>query len=191
MYHVTERFCKLAVLKHTRWRWLICRRVLIPDHRVPKELISRFVKICPTCQARRGGTSHCSSPGSFSNTTMDYTSSLVPDAISTSPGCRKCLLSRPPSLLPASSLGSGIHDSQYRSSPWLPSAQDMHSTVDGHSKNSIGDASRHQTTILNQNSFVSTSACSCVQDASIDSFRRFGHDSDHIHRCAHLRHYME
>jgi hypothetical protein len=24
--------------------------------RVPKELISRFVKICPTCQVRRGGT---------------------------------------------------------------------------------------------------------------------------------------
>jgi hypothetical protein len=28
---------------------------LIPG-RVPKELISRFVKICPTCQVRRGGT---------------------------------------------------------------------------------------------------------------------------------------
>ena len=26
------------------------------SHRVPKELISRFVKICPTCQVRRGGS---------------------------------------------------------------------------------------------------------------------------------------
>jgi hypothetical protein len=37
-------------------------------NRVPKELISRFVKICPTCQVRRGGSrltppsSHRSSP---------------------------------------------------------------------------------------------------------------------------------
>lgn len=29
--------------------------ILLPS-RVPKELISRFVKICPTCQVRRGGS---------------------------------------------------------------------------------------------------------------------------------------
>lgn len=34
--------------------------------RVPKELISRFVKICPTCQVRRGG-SHLSPPDSRRN----------------------------------------------------------------------------------------------------------------------------
>jgi len=28
--------------------------MLTCDHRVPKELISRFVKLCPTCQIRRG-----------------------------------------------------------------------------------------------------------------------------------------
>lgn len=35
-------------------------------NRVPKELISRFVKICPTCQVRRGG-SHLSPPDSRRN----------------------------------------------------------------------------------------------------------------------------
>ena len=31
-----------------------CCRILMVHHRVPKELISRFVKLCPTCQTRRG-----------------------------------------------------------------------------------------------------------------------------------------
>lgn len=32
------------------------RSLIAFQYRVPKELISRFVKICPTCQVRRGGS---------------------------------------------------------------------------------------------------------------------------------------
>ena len=43
-----------AVPIETHWR--ILHALYWSDTRVPKELISRFVKICPTCQVRRGGS---------------------------------------------------------------------------------------------------------------------------------------
>lgn len=41
-----------AIFRHARPESIL----VLMAHRVPKELISRFVKICPTCQVRRGGS---------------------------------------------------------------------------------------------------------------------------------------
>ena len=48
--------------------------------RVPKELISRFVKLCPTCQVRRG-TAHASPPTSDKGSISDYLDQQSPPHI--------------------------------------------------------------------------------------------------------------
>lgn len=67
--------------------WAICWQ----NHRVPKELISRFVKICPTCQIRRGGL-RITPPSSRKSTPQS-------ESISHSPGIQSPFASRRESML--------------------------------------------------------------------------------------------
>lgn len=54
--HIFEIFSSPCILSSCSFSLLILSKSQVNHQsRVPKELISRFVKICPTCQVRRGG----------------------------------------------------------------------------------------------------------------------------------------
>jgi hypothetical protein len=73
-------------------------------HRVPKELISRFVKLCPTCQVRRG-----TARGSLLDTEKD------------SPPDYNDVLTSPNLLSPPDSRSSSVASRQSRGNSFAPS----------------------------------------------------------------------
>lgn len=100
--------------------------------RVPKELISRFVKLCPTCQIRRGMNRN--SPHDEAKSLPDFNDTdSPPDDDESSPKSRhestistqeSCLLDMPTQLVN----GSTAFRSQNR---WLSGFQPPHSAYDG------------------------------------------------------------
>jgi hypothetical protein len=95
-------------------------------HRVPKELISRFVKICPTCKTRRGSNSHVSPPISPKNTSSTYSSPQSPGGLSSPVSRRDSLLSRHSSIFPSSPVSTNMYGSHYQGSQWFSSPQYDH-----------------------------------------------------------------
>lgn len=122
-------------------------------YRVPKELISRFVKLCPTCQVRRG-TSRNTPPHSEKGTEpctdtncSDETSGAYPRALSTS----RTTTNRHPHLSPSQHLQatnfkavSAVFEQQSR---WMTpiQAQQSENHLTPHSPSShIGSQCSHE-----------------------------------------------
>lgn len=112
-------------------------------YRVPKELISRFVKLCPTCQIRRGVSRN--SPADEAKSPPDFNDTDSPPDDDESPTKARresnistqesSFLDMPPQLVN----GSPIFQSQNR---WLSGFQPPHSAYDSmySSATTIGDA---------------------------------------------------
>ena len=96
--------------------------------RVPKELISRFVKLCPTCQVRRGGASARASPPDSDRDSYMQTQS--PALISPPQSRRESIATRTSSMSmqsPAALGGAGPSDFQ-RQNRWMTPTQPTHSS---------------------------------------------------------------
>lgn len=96
--------------------------------RVPKELISRFVKICPTCQVRRGG-SHISPPNSPISSPRQETASRSPSIASPTESGRGSFARV--SLAEASQNGNYAHNHSYVS--WTDNPQHMQGQINANS----------------------------------------------------------
>ncbi|KAN0075987.1 hypothetical protein V8E54_007257 [Elaphomyces granulatus] len=96
---------------------------------VPKELISRFVKICPTCQVRRGG-SHISPPNSPTSSPRQETASRSPSLPSPIESGRGSSFSRV-SLAEASQNGSYAQNHNYVS--WADNPQHLQGQMNSNS----------------------------------------------------------
>jgi hypothetical protein len=97
--------------------------------RVPKELISRFVKLCPTCQVRRGGASTRTSPPDCDRDSYMHTQS--PGLISPPQSRRESIATRKSSMTMHSpvALGGGGEASEFqRQNRWMTTTQSSHSS---------------------------------------------------------------
>lgn len=97
--------------------------------RVPKELISRFVKLCPTCQVRRGGASARTSPPDSDRDSYMHTQS--PGLISPPQSRRESIAARKSSMTMHSpvGLGGGGGASEFqRQNRWMTTTQSSHSS---------------------------------------------------------------
>jgi len=126
-------------------------RLLMSVHRVPKELISRFVKICPTCKTRRGSNSHVSPPTSPKNTSSAYSSPQSPGMLSSPVSRRDSLLSRHSSIYPSSPVSTNIYGSHYQGSQWFSSPQYDHNSGAVHPGSSNSMGSNPSMANMNQN----------------------------------------
>ena len=125
-------------------------------NRVPKELISRFVKLCPTCQIRRGTKGN--SPPDDTKDLPDFNDTdSPPDEDESSPNSRRestmstqepCLMDMPPQLVN----GSPTFQSQNR---WLSGFPAPHSAYDGmYSSAATNGDSISFSTVNGMNSYV-------------------------------------
>lgn len=96
--------------------------------RVPKELISRFVKLCPTCQVRRGGASARTSPPDSDRDSFMHNQS--PGLISPPQSRRESVATRKSSMSMHSpaALGGGGASEFLRQNRWMMPIQSSHSS---------------------------------------------------------------
>jgi hypothetical protein len=97
--------------------------------RVPKELISRFVKLCPTCQVRRGGASARTSPPDSDRDS--YMHARSPGLISPPQSRRESIVTRKSSMSmhsPAALGGGGGASEFQRQNRWMTPTQPGHSS---------------------------------------------------------------
>ena len=107
----------------------IVRKQLANSLRVPKELISRFVKLCPTCQVRRGGASARTSPPDSDRDS--YMQTRSPGLISPPQSRRESIATRKSSMSMHSpaALGGGGRASEFqRQNRWMTPIQSSHSS---------------------------------------------------------------
>jgi hypothetical protein len=147
-------------------------RVLISVYRVPKELISRFVKICPTCKTRRGSNSNVSPPISPKNTSSVYSSPQSPGMISSPVSRRDSLLSRHSSIFPSSPVSANIYGSHYQGSQWFSSPQYDHNSGASHPGSSNSMSSNPSMANMNQNG-LPMSYSSEYHNGSVSSHRSY------------------
>lgn len=97
--------------------------------RVPKELISRFVKLCPTCRARRGSTSSSVPTPISPKAPANYLPTKSPEPLSPSASRRESLLShRSPTYAP-SSANSTMFGDHYSQQSWVSASHHLQSPV--------------------------------------------------------------
>ena len=144
--------------------------------RVPKELISRFVKLCPTCQARRGSNSQPSPPISPMNISALYSPPQSPAMLSPPASRRDSLLSRHSSVFPSSPVTTNMYGSQYQGSQWLSSGQAIHNPGASNGMMSPSSLSNVSQTGLPLN-FTSSS----LQNGSVGSHRSYSSSYDTPH----------
>jgi hypothetical protein len=107
--------------------------------RVPKELISQFVKLCPTCQVRRG-TSR-GSPPSLDKSTSGYMDTHSSDTISPSQSRRQSVATTRDSVMVHSPLSMAGFSSTFQSqSRWMTTTQPANRVVDLQAGSSEGTA---------------------------------------------------
>lgn len=97
--------------------------------RVPKELISRFVKLCPTCQVRRGGASARTSPPDSGRDS--YMHAQSPGLISPPQSRRESIATRKNSMSihsPVPLGGAGGASDFQRQNRWMTPTQTSHSS---------------------------------------------------------------
>lgn len=107
-------------------------------NRVPKELISRFVKICPTCQVRRGGSRL--TPPNSRRSSPKLTTLPNPQLLSPPGSRRDSVIGRP-------SVASGRSQNEYshhiQGSGWGHSHSHSHSHSQGNGHGHGGPGSLH------------------------------------------------
>ncbi|ERF77076.1 hypothetical protein EPUS_06294 [Endocarpon pusillum Z07020] len=145
---------------------------------VPKELISRFVKICPTCKARRGCNSHVSPPISPKHSSSVYSSPQSPALLSPPASRRDSLLSRHSSMLPSSPVGTHVYGSQYQGNQWLSSAQNVHSPEPVHSGSSSTMVSGSSMSSIGQNGLSLNYTSSGLSNGNVGSHRSYSNGYD-------------
>lgn len=137
--------------------------------RVPKELISRFVKLCPTCQARRGSNSQASPTTLSKNTSSLYSPPQSPETISPPTSRRESLLSRHSSMFSSSPVSTNIYGSQCHGNQWLSSPQHIHNPVAVHLGPPTAMTSSSSTASVGQNGLPSSYASSGIQNGGVGS----------------------
>ena len=97
--------------------------------RVPKELISRFVKLCPTCQVRRGGASARASPPDSDRDS--YMQTRSPGGLISPPQSRRESIGTRTSSMSMQSpaaLGGAVASDFQRQNRWMTPTQSTHSS---------------------------------------------------------------
>ena len=157
--------------------------------RVPKELISRFVKLCPTCQARRGSNPHVSPPMSPKNISSLYSPPQSPAILSTPASRRDSLLSRHSSIFPTSPVSTTMYGSQCQGSQWLSSGQSIHSPGAVHPGPSNGMMSPASMPAISQSGLPLNFTTSAMQNGSAGSHRSYSSGYDSPNNYPHHHHY--
>lgn len=147
-------------------------------YRVPKELISRFVKICPTCKARRGSNPHVSPPISPKHSSSVYSSPQSPALLSPPASRRDSLLSRHSSMLPSSPVSTNVYGSHYQGNQWLSSAQNVHSPEPVHSGSSSTMVSGSSMSSIGQNGLSLNYTSSGLPNGNVGSHRSYSNGYD-------------
>lgn len=145
-------------------------------------MISRFVKLCPTCQARRGSNSHTSPPTSPRNISALYSPPQSPVMISPPASRRDSLLSRHSSIFPSSPVSTNMYGSQYQGSQWLSSGQAIHNP--GASNGMMSPSSLSN---INQSGLPMHFTSPGLQSSSVEPHRSYsdGYETSHSYPQHH------
>lgn len=145
---------------------------------VPKELISRFVKICPTCKARRGSNSQLSPPVSPKNRHSLYSPPQSPQFNSPLNSRRDSVLPRYSSMLPSSPVSTSMYGSQYQGNQWLSPAQNSFSPGTVHSSPPNGTIPSSPMVNTSQNGMPLSYTSPGFHNPGLGSHRSYANDYD-------------
>lgn len=123
------------------------------------------------------------------NDSSIYSPPQSPEILSPSASRRDSVLSRHNSMFPSSPVSTSTYGSQYQSSQWLPTGQNVHSPLGSHPTPSNTMVSGSPMANMGQNSLPMNYNHSTFQTGSMGSHRSYSDSYDNANKYHQHHHY--